>query len=127
MQKGRDWFDPDYLRDIDQLFCNERELPEGADRQAMREKDSLSLAEALFAKAHAAQGGLTPKTRLGQAVKYLLGQHPHLRRCLSEAPARLDNNPVENGPSARSRSAPRTGCSSATPTSSVHGWPISSP
>jgi len=74
----------DYLRDIDQLFRNERELPEGADRQAMREKDSLPLADALFVKAQAAQGGLPPKTRLGQAVKYLLGQQAHLRRCLNE-------------------------------------------
>ena len=56
---------------------------------------------------------------------YLLGQQAHLRRCLSEAPARLDSNPVERQ-SARSRSAPRTGCSSATPTL-ARGWPISSP
>ena len=61
----------------------------------MRAQDSLPLADALFVKAQAAQGGLPPKTRLGQAVKYLLGQQAHLRRCLSEAPARLDNNPVE--------------------------------
>jgi transposase len=85
----------DYLRDIDQLFRNERELPAGAHRQAMREKDSLPLADALFAKAKSAQGGIPPKTRLGQAVKYLLGQQPDLRRCLSEPLARLDNNPVE--------------------------------
>ena len=116
----------DSLRDIDQLFRNERELPEGADRQAMRAQDSLPLADALFVKAQATQGGLPPKTRLGQAVKYLLGQQAHLRRCLSEAPARLDSNPVKNGQSARSRSAPRTGCSSATPTL-ARGWPISSP
>ena len=85
----------DSLRDIDQLFRNERELPEGVDRQSMRAQDSLPLADALFVKAQATQGGLPPKTRLGQAVKYLLGQQAHLRRCLSEARARLDNNPVE--------------------------------
>jgi transposase len=85
----------DFLRDIDKLFRLERELPEGADRQAMRERDSLPLADALFTRARNDQGGLAPKTRMGQAVNYLLGQYPDLRRCLSEPAAGLDNNPVE--------------------------------
>lgn len=36
-----------------------------------------------------------PKTRLGQALGYLLGQKPSLRRCLTEVSARIENNLVE--------------------------------
>lgn len=85
----------DYLRPIDQLFRNERELPVGADRQAMREKDSVPLVDELFAKAQREQGGLPPKTRLGQAVTYLLGQRADLRRCFEQPGAQLENNAVE--------------------------------
>ena len=85
----------DYLRDIDQLFRLERELPDGADLDLLRQEQSLPLADGLFEKAHAAQLAQAPKTRLGQAINYLLNQQESLRRCITEKCARLENNAVE--------------------------------
>jgi len=38
---------------------------------------------------------IPPKTRLGQALSYLLGQKPSLLRCLTEPKAEIENNAVE--------------------------------
>jgi transposase len=88
-----------YLVAINQLFRLERlarhfKLPEEK-RADLRRRRSRPLADKLFADALAAKPRVPPKTRLGQAITYLLGQQASLLRCLSEARARIDNNLVE--------------------------------
>lgn len=88
-----------YLAAMNQLFRIERlarhfNLPE-AKRAELRRRRSRPLADKLFADALAAQPRVPPKTRLGQAITYLLGQQASLLRCLTEPRARIDNNLVE--------------------------------
>jgi len=88
-----------YLRSIDGLFRVERlarhfQLPPPR-RAVLRQKRSLPPADALFASAAVDLASVPPKTRLGQALGYLLGQKASLRRCLTESVAVLDNNAVE--------------------------------
>ena len=88
-----------YLRAINRLFRLERLArrfqltPEN--RQRLRQSHSQPTAAALFADALQAAPLAPPKTRLGQALGYLLGQKPSLLRCLSETSARIENNLVE--------------------------------
>ena len=100
--KAVDAGEPDaaaYLSTINQLFRLERlarhfKLTE-PNRAQLRQRFSLPTANKLFADAFAALTQVPPKTRLGQALGYLLGQKPSLLRCLSEPRARIDNNLVE--------------------------------
>ena len=64
-------------------------------RQRLRQSNLQPTADALFADALTAAPLAPPKTRLGQALGYLLGQKPSLLRCLSETSARIENNLVE--------------------------------
>jgi transposase len=88
-----------YLGAINRLFRLERLArrfqltPEN--RGDLRRRYSQPLADKLFADALAAATQVPPKTRLGQAIGYLLGQKPSLLRCLSETRARIENNLVE--------------------------------
>jgi transposase len=88
-----------YLRAINQLFRLERQArhfklsPEN--RLILRQRYSQPIADKLFADALVAATIAPPKTRLGQALGYLLGQKPSLLRCLSEPRARIENNLVE--------------------------------
>jgi len=100
--KAVDAGEPDavpYLSAINQLFRIERlarhfKLTE-ENRAALRRQRSRPLADKLFADALAALPRVPPKTRLGQALGYLLGQKPSLLRCLTEPRARIENNLVE--------------------------------
>ena len=98
-----------YLAQIDRLFrldARARRIvaaqpaetrPTVAARVATwRARFSVPLAHALFAQA--VMDGLTvpPKSALGVALGYLLGQRASLTRCVTTAGASLDNNPVEN-------------------------------
>jgi hypothetical protein len=88
-----------YLAAINQLFRLERlarhfKLPEEK-RAELRRRRSLPLADKLFADAAVASPRVPPKTRLGQAIGYLLGQQASLLRCLTEPRARIENNLVE--------------------------------
>ncbi len=88
-----------YLRSINQLFRLERlarhfKLSE-ENRTKLRQRFSQPAADQLFATALVAAPLAPPKTRLGQALGYLLGQKPSLLRCLSEPRARIENNLVE--------------------------------
>ena len=89
-----------YLFAVNRLFRLERLArrfqltPEN--RGCLRRDYSQPLADKLFADALAAATLVPPKTRLGQAIGYLLGQKPSLLRCLSETRARIENNLVEH-------------------------------
>ena len=88
-----------YLGTINRLFRLERLArrfqltPEN--RARLRQRASQPTANQLFAATLVGVTQAPPKTRLGQALGYLLGQKPALLRCLSEVQARLDNNLVE--------------------------------
>lgn len=88
-----------YLGTINRLFRLERLArrfqltPEN--RARLRQRASQPTANQLFAATLVGVTQAPPKTRLGQALGYLLGQKPALLRCLSEVHARLDNNLVE--------------------------------
>jgi transposase len=88
-----------YLKSINAIFRVERlarhfRLSE-AHRARLRQRHSLPIAEKLFADALADLPRTPPKTRLGQALGYLLGQKPSLLRCLTEPRAEIENNAVE--------------------------------
>jgi transposase len=100
--KAVDAGEPDagpYLHAINRLFRLERLARHfklsSANRAKLRQRYSQPAADQLFADALAAVAVAPPKTRLGQALGYLLGQKPSLARCLSEPRARIDNNLVE--------------------------------
>jgi transposase len=88
-----------FLQAIDQLFRLERQARyfklTHEHRTQLRQRYSQPLADKLFADALVAATQAPPKTRLGQALHYLLGQKPSLLRCLSEPRARIENNLVE--------------------------------
>lgn len=88
-----------YLRAINQLFRLDRLARHFKltleNRAQLRQRYSQPTAGRLFADSLAAAPLAPPKTRLGQALGYLLGQKPSLLRCLGELRARLDNNLVE--------------------------------
>jgi transposase len=88
-----------YLKSINAIFRVERlarhfRLSEGQ-RDQLRRGHSLPVAEKLFADARADLPRTPPKTRMGQALGYLLGQKPSLLRCLTEPRAEIENNAVE--------------------------------
>lgn len=88
-----------YLKSINAIFRVERlarhfRLSEDH-RDQLRRRHSLPIAEKLFADALADLPRTPPKTRLGQALGYLLGQKPSLLRCLTEPKAEIENNAVE--------------------------------
>lgn len=88
-----------YLKSINTIFRVERlaryfHLSE-AHRDQLRRGHSLPIAEKLFADALVDLPRTPPKTRLGQALGYLLGQKPSLLRCLTEPRAEIENNAVE--------------------------------
>jgi transposase len=88
-----------YLHTLNALFRIERLAKHfalvGANRAELRRRRSLPLFDQLCAAALSALPNVPPKTRLGQAIDYLLGQKPSLRRCLTKPRARLDNNLAE--------------------------------
>jgi transposase len=88
-----------YLNAIDQLFRLERQARHFKltleNRAKLRQRFSAPTADKLFAATLAAITQVPPKTRLGQALGYLLGQKRSLLRCLSEPRARIENNLVE--------------------------------
>jgi len=88
-----------YLKSINAIFRVERlarhfRLTE-AHRAELRRGHSLPVAEKLFVAALADLPRTPPKTRLGQALGYLLGQKASLLRCLTEPKAEIENNAVE--------------------------------
>jgi transposase len=88
-----------YLHAINRLFRLERQARHfklsAENRAKLRQRFSQPAADKLFADALAAVLVAPPKTRLGQALGYLLGQKSSLLRCLSEPRARIENNLVE--------------------------------
>jgi transposase len=88
-----------YMTAINQLFRLERlarhfKLTQ-EQRAELRRRRSRPVADKLFADAQTEISRVPPKTRLGQALGYLLGQQASLLRCLTESRARIENNLVE--------------------------------
>ena len=93
-----------YLARIDRLFRWDawarritREQPARAERVATwRERFSVPVMRSLFAQAIADGLVLPPKSALGVAIGYLLGQRASLERCVTTPGGYLDNNGAEN-------------------------------
>jgi hypothetical protein len=93
-----------YLRRIDRLFRWEAKArrvaqvqPASANRvESWRERFSIPVMQALFAQAIADGLRVPPKSALGTALGYLLGQRDSLARCVLTPGAYLDNNGAEN-------------------------------
>jgi hypothetical protein len=96
-----------YLTAIDRLFrldARARRIraacpatdPRVARVATWRERFSVPLMRALFARAATEVVALPPKTALGIALGYLLGQRASLERCVTTPGAALDNNAAEN-------------------------------
>lgn len=93
-----------YLAEIDRLFRYEartrrvrREHPVLAGRLALwRERFSVPLVRRLYARAIADGLTVPPKSALGVALGYLVGQRASLERCVTTPGAYLDNNGAEN-------------------------------
>ena len=88
-----------YLLAINKLFRVERLaqhfqlLP--ANRQKLRARHSVPAFDALVARAQTESVTSLPKSRLGEALHYLVAQQGPLRRCLTESGVELSNNAVE--------------------------------
>jgi transposase len=96
-----------YLAAIDRLFRIDarvrvirrvlsRDDPRRARLATWRDRFSLPVMRALFARAALEIVTLPPKTPLAIALGYLLGQRAALTRCVTTPNSSLDNNPVEN-------------------------------
>lgn len=85
------------LGQIRQLYEIEREAeamtPE--QRQALRDRKSRSIVEAMLSWADQQQAQVLPKTGLGDAISYMLNQAEALRRYLDDGRLELDNNRCE--------------------------------
>lgn len=88
------------LDDIKALYRIERELRQGqaddAEILATRAEHSRPMVEKLKARLDALSPEVVPKSLLGKAVHYALGQWPKLVRFLDHAVIPLDNNRAEN-------------------------------
>jgi transposase len=93
-----------YLAQIDRLFRLDarsrrvvRAQPALATRVATwRERFSIPLVRQLFARANTDGLRVPPRSALGVALGYLLGQRASLERCVTTPGAYLDNNGAEN-------------------------------
>jgi transposase len=92
-----------FLRQIQNLYQIEAQLRQRRAGPAERERIRLSqslpiyrrLGKALW-KIKAARN-ILPKSNLGKAIDYALGQWPKLERCFMDGRLEIDNNLIENG------------------------------
>lgn len=90
----------DFVRRMDALFAVDREASEAkmalADRYALRREKSAPMVAEIHTKLLAVKGTVLPKSKLGEAVDYALGQWPRLLAFLDHAEIELSNNLAEN-------------------------------
>ena len=90
----------DFVRRMDALFADDREASEAkmalADRYALRREKSAPMVAEIHTKLLAVKGTVLPKSKLGEAVDYALGQWPRLLVFLDHAEIELSNNLAEN-------------------------------
>ena len=90
----------DFVQRTDGLFAVDREAAEAnltlAARNELRQEKSAPMVEAIYQKLLAVQGAVLPKSKLGEAVTYALGQWPRMTVFLRYAEIELSNNLAEN-------------------------------
>ena len=90
----------DFVERMDALFAVDREAAEGKlsleARQELRGERSAPLVDGIREKLLAARGAVLPKSRLGEAVAYAMGQWERLVPFLRYAEIELSNNLSEN-------------------------------
>ena len=90
----------EFVRQMDALFAVDREAAEAKlaleDRHRLRQEKAAPLVEAIHARLLAVQGTVLPKSKMGEAVGYALGQWDRVKAFLHHPVIELSNNLAEN-------------------------------
>jgi hypothetical protein len=90
----------DFVLRMNALFAVDREAAEAkmtlAERHELRREKSAPIVAAIHERLLAIRGTVLPKSKLGEAVGYALGQWPRLIVFLNHARIELSNNLAEN-------------------------------
>lgn len=90
----------DFVRQMDAVFAVDREAAEGKmsaeDRQELRREKTAPIVAKIYERLLDVKGTVLPKSKLGEAVAYALGQWPRMIEFLDHAEIELSNNLAEN-------------------------------
>jgi transposase len=90
----------DFVKRMDALFLVDGEARDGnmsvASRDELRQEKSAGLVDGIHEKLLAVKGTVLPKSKLGEAVDYALGQWVRLAQFLKHPEIELSNNIAEN-------------------------------
>jgi len=90
----------DFVRQMDAVFAVDREAAEAkmsvADRHQLRREKTAPVVAKIHERLLAVKGTVLPKSKLGEAVDYALGQWPRMIEFLDHAEIELSNNLAEN-------------------------------
>ena len=90
----------DFVKRMNALFAVDGEARDGnmslAARDELRQEKAVPLADEIHKKLLAVKGTLLPKSKVGQAVDYALGQWGRLTKFLQYPEIELSNNLAEN-------------------------------
>ncbi|MEO7653751.1 MAG: transposase [Bryobacteraceae bacterium] len=90
----------DFVTRVDALFAVDREAVEAkmtpAKRRELRREKASPIVEAIHDKLLAVKATVLPKSKLGEAVGYALGQWPWMTPFLNHGEIELSNNLAEN-------------------------------
>ncbi len=90
----------DFVRRMDAVFAVDREAAEAKmtllERHALRREKSAPMSAGIHEKLLAVKATVLPKSKLGKAVGYALGQWPRMIVFLDHAEIELSNNLAEN-------------------------------
>jgi transposase len=90
----------EFVKRMDDLFAVDREARDGnlslEARNELRQAKAAGLVDGIHHKLLAVKGTLLPKSKLGQAVDYALGQWVRLKEFLKHPEIELSNNLAEN-------------------------------
>jgi transposase len=90
----------DFVRQMDTVFAVDREAAEAkmsaADRHQLRREKTAPVVAKIHQRLLAVKATVLPKSKLGEAVDYALGQWPRMIAFLDHAEIELSNNLAEN-------------------------------
>jgi len=90
----------DFVKRMDEVFAVDRKAAEAkmpfAERRALRQEKSASIVAGINERLLAVKGTVLPKSKLGEAVDYALGQWPRMVVFLEHGEIELSNNLAEN-------------------------------
>jgi transposase len=90
----------EFVQRMDAVFAVDREAAEGqlslTERHQLRQEKTAPMVAGIYERLLAVKGTVLPKSKLGEAIDYALGQWPHLTVFLDHAVIELSNNLAEN-------------------------------